>query len=154
MVAVGHLPGVAAHHLRAVGAQVGPRGLVIYHQVGHAADGRGRRQHVRRPVRDGKPRGISTVGRTRDAHLAALCGPLLYQRLDASPYVGLLAPAPAVLFDRLAVRQAEARTAPVVGVEHVEPLAHEELYLAVYAVLAVACRPAMNVDHRAPDRAV
>ena len=140
--------GGAAHHLLAVGPQVGAGGVVVDHEVGHAADRGGGGDRLGVEVCDRPPRRVPAVGGARHADASWLCDAGLYQRFDAAPDVFLLAAAPAVLLDGLLEGEPEARAAPVVRGEHVEAARNEVLDLGVEPVFGVAGRAAVDQNYR------
>ncbi len=70
--------------------------------------------------------------------------------LGAGGDIGLLAAAPAILFDRLSEFETETGAAAVIDIQHIESAADQVLDLRVEAVLRVHGWAAMNVDHRPP----
>ena len=148
-VALGHLLGASAQHLLRVGAQVGAGAVVVDHQVGHAADGRGRGHQLARGVGDLPPARVAAVGGAGHAHPARLGQPRGHQGLDAGADVVLLEPAPAGLLDLLLERQPVAGRAAVVGQEDVEPPRQVVLHLGVDALAVVRGGAAVDQYDRA-----
>src|SRR5918995_6551205 len=105
-------------------------------QTGAAAAGRGGNGGGREGRRPPPPR-APAVGGSRNPDTPGLghAGP--DKRLDATTYILLLAPAPAVYFDRLLEREPEPSAPPVVRGQHVETPREEVLDLGVEPVLSV-----------------
>src|SRR5205823_5876553 len=72
------------------------------------------------------------------------------QSLGAGGQVGLLATAPAVFLDALAVGQPEAGAAAIVRVQNVESGGDQVLDLGVEPVFGARAGPAVDVDDRSP----
>ena len=126
-------------------------GVVVDAELVHAAD-RQRRVDQVGEAGDRVPRRIAAIGEAGDADPPArrLAGG--DQRLDPGADVLLLAPAPAVLLDRLAEGMAEAGRAAVVGIQHGEAGAGQELHDRVGPVLAVPGRSAVHPADEAAAR--
>src|SRR5918998_1546358 len=143
-VTVGDIFGGTAHHLLAVGSEVGARGVVVECEVGHTADRGCGGDDLGLEVRDRPPRRVFAVGGACNANASRLCHIGIDQRLDPAPYVFLLPTAPAVLLYRLLERETEPRAAPVVRRQHVEAPRGQVLDLGVEPVFGVASRAAVD----------
>src|SRR5690606_2784109 len=113
----------------------------------HAADRRGGGNQIACRAGDGAPRGIAAIRDAADADPPALGDAGVDQRLDPGADVVLLAPAPAVLLDRLAEFDTVAGAAAVVGIEDVEAAGNQKLDRRVDLILAVKGRAAMDPQH-------
>src|SRR5918995_2351587 len=142
-VTVGDIFGGTAHHLFAVGPEVGTGGVVVECEVGHTADRGCGGDDLGLEVCDRPPRRVSAVGGTCNANASRLYHVGIDQRLDPAPYVFLLPTAPAVLLYRLLERETEPRAAPEVRRQHVEAPRGQVLDLGVEPVFGVACRAAV-----------
>src|SRR5215204_372862 len=145
-VTVGNILGGTAHHLLAVGSEVGARGVVVECEVGHTADRGCGGDDLGLEVCDRPPRRVSTVRCACNANASRLCHVGIDQRLDPTPYVFLLPTAPAVLLYGVLEREAETRAAPVVRRQHVEAPRGQVLDLGVEPVFGMACRAAVDQD--------
>src|SRR5215207_8178259 len=143
-VTVGDILGGTAHHLLAVGSEVGARGVVVECEVGHTADRGCGGDELGLEVCDRPPRRVSAVGGACNANASRLCHVGIDQRLDPTPYVFLLPTAPAVLLYGVLEREAETRAAPVVRRQHVEAPRGQVLDLGVEPVFGMACRAAVD----------
>src|SRR6185436_12218467 len=133
-------------HLLAVGPEIRARGRVVEDEVGHPADRRRGGENLGRPARDRAPARIAAVAGAGDPDAAGPRDALADQVLDPAADVVLLEAAPERGLNLLAEGEAEAGRAAVVGVEHIEARADEELQLGADPRLGMRGRAAMDVD--------